>query len=179
MSKKKGGANHQTNNELDWFAFETRIMKLIQGLVEPINKRSLDAKEASDAQTKMNDILKRKVEELEFITHKSQKKSVIFEEINNKLTKLEVNQRGIEQQLDEEVSALSGKLEFTKGQIRSNREETGAVEKKIDETRNEISLIHESLLRIKEEIISQVSGIDEDLHNQLANIRINLNSMNE
>jgi chromosome segregation ATPase len=74
---------------------------------------------------------------------------------------------------------MNGKIEFTKGQIKTNREETMAIEKKIDQTRTEISLIHESLMRIKEEIISQVSNIDEDLHNQLANIRINLNSMNE
>lgn len=37
MSKKKG-ANQKINDELDWFAFETRIMKLIQGLIEPIDK---------------------------------------------------------------------------------------------------------------------------------------------
>ena len=36
MSKK---SSKQTSSfELDWFAFETKIMKVIQGLVEPINK---------------------------------------------------------------------------------------------------------------------------------------------
>ena len=34
-------------------------------------------------------------------------------------------------------------------------------------------------MHIKDDIITQVSSIDENLHNELANIRINLNSLNE
>ena len=111
--------------------------------------------------------------------HKTQKKSVIFEEINNKMTKLDIKFSLIEQSLNEEVGNLNSKLEYTRNQIKSNREETTAVENKVDQTRSEISMIHETVMKIKEEIIGQVSSIDEDLHNQLANIRINLNSMNE
>ena len=40
-------------------------------------------------------------------------------------------------------------------------------------------MIHESIMRMKEEVINQVTSIDEDLHSQLTNIRINLNSINE
>ena len=87
--------------------------------------------------------------------------------------------RNVEQQIDEEVSALNGKIEITKSQLKSSREETQAIENKIDETRNEISSIHESVMKIKEEIIIQITNIDEDLHNQLANVRISSNSMNE
>ena len=56
--------------ENNWFSFETRIKKLIQDLVDPIQKRAPDAKEASDAQRKGNDSLKQKVEEFEFAVHK-------------------------------------------------------------------------------------------------------------
>lgn len=87
--------------------------------------------------------------------------------------------KGVEQQLDEEVVTMNGKVEMLKVQLKSNREETTAVEKKIDQTRNEIAMIHESIMRMKEEVINQVTAIDEDLHNQLANVRINLNSVNE
>ena len=100
--------------------FETRIRKLIQDLVDPIQKRALDAKEASDAQCKASDSLKRKVEELEFAVHKSQKKSVIFEEINNRISKLEVGLKGAEQQLDEEIALMGAKIEHTKDQIEIN-----------------------------------------------------------
>ena len=81
-----------------------------------------------------------------------------------------MGQRNIEQQLDEEIINVNGKIELAKGQIKSNREETQAIENKIDETRNEISSIHESVMKIKEEIITQITTIDEDLHNQLANV---------
>jgi len=81
-----------------------------------------------------------------------------------------MGQRNIEQQLDEEIINVNGKIELAKGQIKSNREETQAIENKIDETRNEISSIHESVMKIKEEIITQITTRDEDLHNQLSHV---------
>ena len=81
-----------------------------------------------------------------------------------------MDQRNIEQQLDEEIINVNGKIELAKGQIKSNREETQAIENKIDETRNEISSIHESVMKIKEEIITQITTRDEDLHNQLSHV---------
>ena len=178
MSKRKP-SKESAGAELDWFSFETRIRKLIQDLVDPIQKRALDAKEASDAQRKGNDSLKRKVEELEFAVHKSQKKSVIFEEINNRISKLEVGLKGAEQQLDEEMALMGAKIEHTKDQIRMSSDQQVEIEKKIDVTRSEIGSIHESLMKIKDHIINQVSSIDEAIHNELSNIRINLNSISE
>ena len=95
----------QKNAELDWFSFETRVRKLIQDLVEPVSKRAVEAKESSDTLRKSNDNLKRKVEEIEFVVHKSQKKSTIFEDINNKFTKMDVGLQSLEQQLDQDISA--------------------------------------------------------------------------
>lgn len=66
-------SKEQKNVELDWFSFETRVRKLIQDLVDPVSKRALEAKESSETLRKSNDVLKRKVEELEFVVHKSQK----------------------------------------------------------------------------------------------------------
>lgn len=106
-------------------------------------------------------------------------KSTIFEDINTSITKLEVNLQSVQEQLDQDFSTLSNKIEFTRDQIRMSKDDNAAVEKKIDQTRGEIGQIHENLMRIKDDIINQVSSIDESIRNDLTNIRINLNSLNE
>ena len=104
---------------------------------------------------------------------------MIFEEINNRISKLEVGLKGVEQQLDEEMALMGAKIEHIKDQIRMGTEQQVEIEKKIDVTRKEIESILESLMKIKDQIINQVSSIDESLHNELSNVRININSISE
>ena len=59
----------------DWFAFETRIRKMMIQMIEPMMKRSIREKEVLNDMRKQNDLIKRKVDECEFIIHKAQKKT--------------------------------------------------------------------------------------------------------
>ena len=55
----------------DWFAFETRIRKLLVQMIEPISKRSINDKEIIAEMKKANDLVRKKVDECEFVIHKT------------------------------------------------------------------------------------------------------------
>jgi len=59
----------------DWFGFETRIRKMVIDIMEPSVKRSIEDREQVIELKKFSEIIKRKVEECEFIIHKAQKRT--------------------------------------------------------------------------------------------------------
>lgn len=54
-------------------------------MIEPISKRSIEDNETVKNLKQQNDLLKRKVDECEFIIHKAQKKTAKEEEFNKKI----------------------------------------------------------------------------------------------
>lgn len=54
-------------------------------MIEPISKRSIEDNETVKDLKQQNDLLKRKVDECEFIIHKAQKKTAKEEEFNKKI----------------------------------------------------------------------------------------------
>ena len=58
---------------------------MVMQMVEPCVKRSLYDKEVAGEMKKQNDIIKRKVDEVEFVVHKAQKKTATQEDFNKKI----------------------------------------------------------------------------------------------
>lgn len=60
------------NKELDWFVFENRVREIIKDIVDPMANKTTDNHEELIDLKKRNEMLKRKVDEMEFVLHKSQ-----------------------------------------------------------------------------------------------------------
>ena len=80
------------SNDIDWYGFENRIRKLLHQITEPTIKRMVDTKDMVDKVSTQNEYLSRRVDELEFIMHKSHKRNIVFDDFNKRLSKLEDRQ---------------------------------------------------------------------------------------
>eukprot|EP00347_Sterkiella_histriomuscorum_P006061 403354214 len=70
------GANGQFNDDIFdsspyWFAFETRIRKMVLSMIEPFVKRSIQGKESIGKMEKIQDQMERKLDECEIIISKT------------------------------------------------------------------------------------------------------------
>lgn len=63
------------------YAFETRIRGVIMELVEPCIKRTIQDREVITEVKKQNDLIKKKVDECEFIVQKAQKKTTLTDDL--------------------------------------------------------------------------------------------------
>ena len=64
------------------------MRKLVQELLEPTTKRSIQERELYEILTKKYEESRKKIDEIEFILHKSQKRQTIFDEIEKKIFEL-------------------------------------------------------------------------------------------
>jgi len=61
--------------ELEWFMFETRIRQLVQEIVEPVQDRTNSYNDAVTVAKQDMQILRRRIEEVEFVMQKVQRQS--------------------------------------------------------------------------------------------------------
>jgi len=87
------------SQNMDWFAFETRIRKVLHELLEPTAERSMKTKESMEEVRTQNEFLTRKVEELEFILHKSHKRSTLFDNVNKRLIESDAERKMLAEEM--------------------------------------------------------------------------------
>lgn len=86
--------------ELDWFAFETRVRKLIHELLEPTVKRTIESKENYEEGKRTTERLEKKIRELEYAIYKSDSCPTVFEELHGRITDSEARRKALELQLN-------------------------------------------------------------------------------
>ena len=74
-----------------WFEYEIRMRKLVQDLLEPTTKRSIQDRELYEILMKKYEEQRKRVDEIDFILHKSQKRQTVYEEIDRKIFELVQN----------------------------------------------------------------------------------------
>ena len=71
--------------ELDWYIFENRIRAIIHQLVEPYALQTMNGTEKAEAVKKEHEKLKRRVDELEFMLHKSHQRASGLDDISKQI----------------------------------------------------------------------------------------------
>lgn len=74
--------------DLMWLNYETRLRKLMTELLQPTIKRSREDRELYDTLVKKSEILTRRIEELETITHRAENKQTIFDDIFTRINNI-------------------------------------------------------------------------------------------
>ncbi len=72
----------------EYFAFETRVRAMVIELVEPIVKRSVLERETVAEVQQAQDLLKRKLDECEFVVQKAQKKTTNTDDLARQLASM-------------------------------------------------------------------------------------------
>ena len=132
--------------ELDWFAFETRVRKLIHELIEPTSKRfgvlqnhsyvfytllfsecrSVHTREQNEDLRKQHEALKRKVEDLGFILHQNQSRSTAFDELHKRISEAEAARSVLETRLEQVLANVARAQENVNEKLLSIEVECGS-----------------------------------------------------
>lgn len=78
---------------LDWYDFETKMRSVVLKLLEPQLNKSSEDRECIRKLRLSHKKNKKRIEELEFLLQKKSSKSAIMDEINQRITNVDVDRR--------------------------------------------------------------------------------------
>jgi chromosome segregation ATPase len=143
---------------MDWFAFETRIRKVLHELLEPTAERSIKTKENMEEVKTQNDFLTRKVEELEFILHKSHKRSTLFDNVNKRLIESDSERKMLEVKMKNDYENLHTENSMLRDKINILDREIANLLSKINENTAEVTELKNSMESAKIQLSKDVAN---------------------
>jgi len=97
--------------DLIWFEYETRLRKLVEELLEPTVKRSREEREMYEVLSKKHEGLLKRVEDLEFTSHRTQKRQTVFEDIFRRISELDQTRKADEKVLMDHIQNVKKMVE--------------------------------------------------------------------
>jgi hypothetical protein len=99
---------------METFDFETKIRKVITDLFEPMDRRVMEDKELTLTLRDKFDGLARKVDDLDYLTHKSIKKSSVIEDFARMIKDIDSKHSVLETKIDSYSKTFDMHIEFLK-----------------------------------------------------------------
>lgn len=161
--------------DLDWFAFETRIRKVLHELLEPTAERSVKTKETVEEVKSQNEFLTRKIEELEFILHKSHKRSTLFDNINKRLIESDAERKMLEVQMKNDVENLHSENGVIKDRINIMDKEVANLLSRINDYTAEVNTFGNTVDALKVETKKHANEIKINIEHQIDSVQTKLN----
>lgn len=168
-----------SSESLDWFAFETRIRKVLYELLEPTADRSIQAKEAVEKIKSENEFLIRKIEELEFILHKSHKRSTLFDNVNKRLIESDSERKMLEVKIKNDFNNVHAESGAIKDKITILEEEISNLVNRVNECNVEDVKLQNKLIETRDEFTKEVNNSRNEHASELAKIHDKLSEIHE
>jgi len=112
----------QTNDKdltsLNLFAIETKTRQMISELVEPISIRAREDRESFSLLSQQLCKYTRRIEEIEFVIHKTQKRDTVFEQIFQMISRLEGNIKAIEAGIEQNTNSCKDHIDQVKSDMK-------------------------------------------------------------
>ena len=138
------------SGNVDWFAFETRIRQIIFEFLEPSTKRIVETKNTIESVINQNEFLRRRVDELEFILHKSHKRNLVHDNLDKRITK-------IEEKMTDFTHEIANEMENVKFHQNLNREKITIIEQNYEAVSRKWEDIMERSLKLKSELSREIN----------------------
>ena len=90
----------------DWFSLQTRIRQMVQNLMNPFLRRAEEDRATVVSVKVINDTLKKKVDELLFISAKQAQRGGEIEEMNSRISQIEADKKLFEARVTQEVKIM-------------------------------------------------------------------------
>ncbi|CDW76060.1 UNKNOWN [Stylonychia lemnae] len=155
-------------NNPNWFAFETRVRKMVIQMLEPQIKRSIQDKEIIQQMQKHHDIIKRKIDECEFVIHKAQKKTAAQEDVHKKIEFNETKQKVYEIKVKENIDKLYHQQEVLQEKVDIVEQERSSFIMRVDNLSYELKKYKEDLLNMKESLGQHIDRTHMELKKSIA-----------
>lgn len=117
-----------------------------------------------------NDSLKKRMDELEFILHKSQQRSSQLDEINKKIFEGENNLKIMEAKFNTEISNLHNGINVMKEKNNVIHQESQAFKRAADDLKCEINSFFDEICKFKEQFTGDLVKTQEELNRNLMDL---------
>jgi hypothetical protein len=149
-TNRSHGDMFETN--ADFFAFETRMRQIVMDLVEPCVKRSIQERDIILEIKKQNDIMKKKVDECEFIVQKAQKKTSTTDDLAKQLAQLEFKVRQAENKNYDQMTELHDRQDELRSKLEGGEQERKLASIKLEQFTVQIRMFKEDLENMKDNV---------------------------
>lgn len=128
--------------EIQWYMFETRIRQIVTDLIDPFSKHQQDNFQRFIGQANDYEIIKRRVEELEFTFQKVQRQSNQFEELRN-------NQERFSRD-------LSNRIQLIRSEMGVHIDRINKMDEKVNQSKKDVDANHLRLESLSDHLEEQV-----------------------
>ena len=157
-----GAAEPRTaNGELDWFAFEIRVRKMVMEMLEPTIKRVANERQLYISSKKVIDTLKNRFDNLEHIVLMTEERTTVFDEIHRKIAQIDSDRKVTEAKLMQSIENTRNLTLSLKERLTYLETEREAVQGQMATISEEIRLCRYQTLGMKEQVASEISRAAE------------------
>ncbi|CDW83857.1 UNKNOWN [Stylonychia lemnae] len=143
-------------NEIDWFGFQTQLRKIVYELVEPTVKRALTSENQIYFLQEENAQVRKKLDELEYVFQKAQKKAVSNDDITRKIHEQDQNRRIAELKLKGEIDQFKASMDSFKQRLQVVESEAVRYQTSTQLQQIEVSAV-----------VDNFHGTKQKLHNEM------------
>eukprot|EP00347_Sterkiella_histriomuscorum_P001564 403371548 len=161
----------------NWFAFETRVRKMVLQMVEPQVKRSILERETIQEVKKQHDSIKKKIDECEFIIHKAQKKTASQEDVHKKIEFNETRQKIYEAKMKEAIDKLQHNQDVLTEKVDIVEQERSSFIMRVENLTFELKKFREDLIGTKEHLSDYIDKTHMELKKAISQFNNQIESV--
>ncbi len=125
--------------DIEWLTLENKVRRLVKELLEPTVRRVVEDRDQLHKLSKESDVVKRKVDELDFTMAKVAKKLGTLDEVTKRQLDLEAGQKSVETRMTQTAQNLRADMELLTAEIQRKADFIQSFEKRIDTFAAEIT----------------------------------------
>lgn len=149
-TNRSHGDVFETNT--DFFAFETRMRQTVMDLVEPCVKRSIQERDIILEIKRQNDIMKKKVDEIEFIMQKAQKKTSTTDDLAKQIAQLEFKIRQAENKTYDQLTEMHDRQDEMRCKMEGDGQERKLASIKLEQFTVQIRMFKDDMDTMKDNV---------------------------
>ncbi|CDW71247.1 UNKNOWN [Stylonychia lemnae] len=159
-------AHMQTNVKylnFDWFSMQNKVRTMVLSLMNPFLRRAEEDRATVAGVKQINDGLKKKVDELLFISAKMTTRGGQIEEIASRMNQVEADKKVYEARVGQELKAMSSNIQMCNEKISVVTNLSNGFKKQGEILRMEVSSFYEEINKVKANFSKELQAFTKEL----------------
>ena len=167
------GSNFSEINT-DWFAFETKIRKVIAELFEKNIQRSFQDKKTLIANEKELNSHKHRIDTLEKVIFSEKGEPAIFTKFWNSIAKTNADRKAAEKRLEDQILKVNDKTDDLYSKLKLANLEIQKHDRQFEVFRTDFGELRETVIENRTLLTRKVDELNDELHNKMNETKMTL-----
>ena len=163
--------------DLQWFHLETRLRALVLTLIDPLDRKLRQEVDVSLKTSMQMDAYKKKLDELEFLIHKSQKRTSDFDELAVRLSELEQSAKVQEQKQQQEQAKVFNAVEVMREGVRHVQRALDSYGARSEQVEGEVGRVRLLMGEARDAMMSQYNKVGMDMQTKMHTLQQQVNNV--